>query len=255
MNQALLLACSLEVAPLHRSCMLIHIVTHMLFRRVLGTAYTTAPAKHGPVSQCQTSSCKLNRVHAVPDNLQGFEGHDSSASHSNPTGRGYCTVKKPEGLTSRMDSHSTIYLPFFSTTVCQGTWFQDLHCCLGNEKSHNKREPQVWSFNPIADHIQQVQNLSRSERKALSEGARPFVLALQGVPAPSPPGKEATAGRTLCTFLSEMLSAFSFRSRPAPWSKRMQANTMSRKFCPSPPPPWGMGSWGLDSVHVSFLHH
>lgn len=112
MNQALLLACSLEVAPLHRSCMLIHIVTHMLFRRVLGTAYTTAPAQHGPVSQCQTSSCKLNRVHAVPDNLQGFEGHDSSASHSNPTGRGYCTVKKPEGLTSRMDSHSTIYLPF-----------------------------------------------------------------------------------------------------------------------------------------------
>lgn len=62
--------------------------------------------------------------------------------------------QEPEGLTSRVDSH--IICLFFLTQNLSGTWFQDLHCCLGNEKSHEKREPQVWSSNPTADNIQQV---------------------------------------------------------------------------------------------------
>lgn len=114
--------------------------------------HTLASAGLGSVSQCQISSNPLSRV-PVPGNLQGFEVPDSSAFHSNPRGRGK-RWEEAVGMTPRADSYNLVSVCFSSTRVYQDTWFQDLQSCLRNEKSHNKREPHVWSFNSIPDHIQ-----------------------------------------------------------------------------------------------------
>lgn len=138
--------------------------------------------------------------------------------------QGCWRVKKLVGLTSHLDSHNIIHSNcFFSSRICQRTWSQDLRCCFGNEKGHSEREPQVWSLNPIADNVQQVQNLSRRERSVFRRGRLCHPRDKQ----------EATAGRTLCAFLTEMLSALRWAERsltPCPESPALPSSTMRYGF-------------------------
>ena len=45
-----------------------------------------------------------------------------------------------------------------------GTWFQNLHGCLGNEEGQGEGESHVLGSDPVPDHVQQVQYL-KSRKK------------------------------------------------------------------------------------------
>lgn len=135
------------------------------------------------------------------------------------------------------DPQSLSFVCFSPTGSYEGTWLQGLQCCLGNEKSHGKGEPQVRSFNSTTDSIQQVQNLNRGKDKHFQD-----VLVCHssaGRVCPSMWGQTGSHSRILCAFLLEMLLPSSFRSRPAVGER---SRTLL-PICSCPSGTWGVGFW------------